>query len=134
MSETLALVSVEQADEILAAQIGVFQLCAKHTETPLDDQVLAFLQSNAEARQWALGLLGLESDTVQQMTVQSVPVGVIAAASAAGISWLEIISLLAKYGPQLKAAVALIQQLIELFKGVTSTPSNPAEPARPEFG
>ena len=121
MSEVLALVSVEQADEILAAQIGVFQLCAKHTETPLDDQVLAFLQSNAEARQWALGLLGLESDAVQQMTVQSVPVGVIAAASASGISWLEILGLIQKYGPQIKQAFEVLKVLIALFKGVTPT-------------
>lgn len=133
MSEVLPLISVEAADEILAAQIGVFQLAAKHTETPIDDQALALAQSNAEVRQWILERLGLSHEELGQLRVESVPVGVIAAAQAAGISWLDIVSLLVKYGPQLKQAMALLQQLVELFKGITATPSVPSVPVTPNF-
>lgn len=130
MSEILPLISVDAADEIAAAQIGVFQLLAKHTDTAIDDQALALLQSNAEARKWFLGLLGFEPGEVAQMNAESVPVGVIAAASAQGISFLEILSLVQKYGPQIRQAFEVLKTLLELFRGVTSTPSNPV---RPEF-
>jgi hypothetical protein len=133
MSEVLPLISVEAADEIAAAQIHVFQLAAKHTATAIDDQVLAFIQGNAEARRWFFDeLLGLDSDGIQRMSIAGVPVGVIAAAQAAGISWLEIVSLVVKFGPQIRKAMELIREVIELLKSVSPSPS-PVPDAKPEF-
>lgn len=137
MSDVLPLISVEAADEIAAAQIHVLQLMAKHTETTIDDQALAFLQANGDARKWFFELLGLESGNAAGMSVSDVPVGIMSAAQAAGISWLEIVNLLVKYGPQLRQLFAILRELIEVFKGLK--PSTPGEPSgeptdRPEFG
>lgn len=128
MSQVLSLLSVEAADELLSAQLHVFQLAAKHTDNPIDDQALAFLQSNAEARQWFLKLLGLESGEVQAMSLEAVPVGVMTAAAAAGLSWLEIVNLLVKYGPQLKEVFLVIRSLLEIFKGIPSPDGGAVKP------
>jgi hypothetical protein len=120
MSEALALMSRDDADEILVAQLGVFLLAAKHSDTHADEFILQAAIDSRDVRLWLLDTLGFE-DSSEPLNFSS-PVPLLENAA----TLVELVRFLKTYGPQLKAAIQAIVELIQLFKGLA--------PSVPEVG
>lgn len=113
MSEALSIDDSGFVDQLVVAQLGVFQLVAQRTANTLDDLAIGFLLSNDAGRvaaiEWLLSLFPSGEMDPSRLPLMSAPETLTQAANAAGFDFANLLPALVKYGPALL-------QIIKLFR------------------